>query len=252
LKTLLLAAGVGSRLGTLTNNVHKSLLKINDEHTILDYQLRTLERAGLNDINIVVGHCAESVADKCQQYADSHNIRLIHNDSYRSKNIDWSVYLGLNAIEDDIIYIEGDMVLHSEILSKLKTSTADICLIIDKRPKSQCVDTVVRIDPETKALSIDVKEHGFHTDSSIENSIGEFVCAIKISNTARKLLLKRLQDFSFDGIIKFYNAINDILPEVTFSYHETFDFEWVEVDNLQDLERAKHLSTQTNFGLSKG
>lgn len=252
MEILLLAAGVGSRLGNLTDDIHKSLLKINDQKTILDYQLGTLALAELNSVNIVVGHCAESIANKCLEYSQSHNIHLIKNDCYQSKNIDWSVYLGLKSIEDDIIYIEGDMVLHADILAKLKTSTADICLIIDKQPKSQCVDTVVRVLPETQALFIDVKEHGFHTDASIQNSIGEFVCAIKISNRARKLLLQRLESFRFDGIIKFYSAINDILPEVSFNYHETQDLEWVEVDNLQDLERAKSLSVKTNFGLSKG
>lgn len=252
MKTLLLAAGVGSRLGGLTDNVHKSLLEINGDQTILDYQLRALASAELNDVNIVVGHCAESVADKCLGYANSHNIRLIKNDCYRSKNIDWSVYLGLQSVEDDVIYIEGDMVVHPEILTMLKSATADVCLIVDKQPRSQCVDTVVRVHPANKVLSIEVKEHGFHTEASINASLGEFVCAIKLSNRARKILLGKLQDFTFDGIIKFYNAINDISSEVVFAYHDTSGLEWVEVDNVEDLARAKRLCTETNFGLSKG
>ncbi|AZF38318.1 hypothetical protein C4J88_3545 [Pseudomonas sp. R4-39-08] len=252
MKTLLLAAGVGSRLGGLTDNVHKSLLEINGDQTLLDYQLRALASAELNDIHIVVGHCAESVANKCLAYSDLHSIRLIKNDYYRSKNIDWSVYLGLQSVEDDVIYIEGDMVVHPKILAMLKSATADVCLIVDNKPRSQYVDTVVRVHPDNKVVSIEVKEHGFHTEASLKASLGEFVCAIKLSNRARRLLLAKLQDFTFDGVIKFYNAINDISSEVVFDYHDTSGLEWVEVDNVEDLARAKRLCAETNFGLSKG
>ncbi|HAU8295995.1 TPA: NTP transferase domain-containing protein [Vibrio vulnificus] len=251
-KVLLLAAGIGSRLGNLTADKHKSLLAINGEQSILDYQLRSMDKAGLNEVNIVVGHCSESLALHCQRYSKRHNISLIKNDHYASKNIDWSVYLGLTSIDEDLIYIEGDMVLQSEILMELKQSTADICLIVDQQPKSQHVDTVVRSLAERGTLFIDVKEHGFHSDTSLENALGEFVCAIKISNRARQLLLDKLTTFEFDDVIQFYSAINDILPEVSFCYRDCQQFDWVEVDNVKDLERAKELCQTTNFGLDKG
>ncbi|ELH0897356.1 NTP transferase domain-containing protein [Vibrio fluvialis] len=251
MKVLLLAAGIGSRLGNLTAEKHKSLLAINGDQSILDYQLRSMDIAGLNEISIVVGHCAESLALHCQSYSEQHDISLIKNDHYASKNIDWSVYLGLTSIDDDLIYVEGDMVLHSEIFAMLKQSTADICLVVDQKPKSQHVDTVVRSLPESDSLFIDVKEHGFHLDASLEDALGEFVCAIKISNRARRLLIDRLATFEFDGVIKFYSAINDIFPEVSFCYHDCQQFDWVEVDNVKDLERAKELCQTTNFGLDK-
>lgn len=252
MKVLLLAAGVGSRLGNLTTNVHKSLLEINESQSILDYQFNSMTGSCLSDVNIVVGHCAKSLELKCESYSDSHNITFIDNNCYSSKNIDWSVYLGLESIDEDLIYVEGDMVLHSEIFSMLKSSTADICLIVDQNPKSQNVDTVVRKLSDTHSLLIDVKEHGYHSDSSIQDSIGEFVCAIKISNRARQLLLEKMTGFRFDGAIQFYSAINEVLPDVTFCYHDCQEFEWAEVDNLKDLDRAKELCQQSNFGLNKG
>ncbi len=56
---LVLAAGAGSRLGALTEDVPKTLLPVDGERTILDVALGNLRRAGLDDAVVVTGFAAE-------------------------------------------------------------------------------------------------------------------------------------------------------------------------------------------------
>ena len=55
MKVIILAAGLGSRLGKLTKKTHKSLLEISGE-TILGRLIGQFEFYGIKDINIICGH----------------------------------------------------------------------------------------------------------------------------------------------------------------------------------------------------
>jgi len=54
-KVIIIAAGKGSRLGSLTKNLPKTLLRINDK-SMLDHQVDIYNKSGLTDINIIVGY----------------------------------------------------------------------------------------------------------------------------------------------------------------------------------------------------
>ncbi|MBC7318867.1 NTP transferase domain-containing protein, partial [Candidatus Bipolaricaulota bacterium] len=55
MKVVILAAGVGSRLG---HGLPKALVKLCDNKTILDHQLENLKSVGLENIRVVVGYKA--------------------------------------------------------------------------------------------------------------------------------------------------------------------------------------------------
>ena len=52
---VILAAGKGSRLGDKTNDLPKSLLPLNENETLLDYNLDILNKLNINKIFIVTG-----------------------------------------------------------------------------------------------------------------------------------------------------------------------------------------------------
>ncbi len=55
MKSIILAAGRGSRLGQLTDNLPKCLIKL-DEETLLERQIKTFKKFGIEDIGIVTGY----------------------------------------------------------------------------------------------------------------------------------------------------------------------------------------------------
>ena len=61
---MVLAAGAGRRLRPDTDALPKALLPVDGETTILDIALRNLAAVGLRDVVIVVGHAADAIADR--------------------------------------------------------------------------------------------------------------------------------------------------------------------------------------------
>ena len=62
MKAVILAAGKATRLLPLTKDTPQSLLKIKDK-TILEMQLSTLTKCGVNDFTIVSGYLGDKIED---------------------------------------------------------------------------------------------------------------------------------------------------------------------------------------------
>lgn len=60
-KGVILAAGYGSRLGSLTTTCPKVLLPLGNQESLITYPIRALAEAGIREIAIVIGHLVEKV-----------------------------------------------------------------------------------------------------------------------------------------------------------------------------------------------
>ena len=62
MKALVLAAGRGTRMNHLTDEIPKPLIKIN-QRTFLDYVIESITETGIRDIGIVVGYMKERIIE---------------------------------------------------------------------------------------------------------------------------------------------------------------------------------------------
>ena len=60
MKAIILAAGMGTRLGKYTENLPKCMLNFNGK-TLIQHQIDTLRECGITDIIIVKGHVPEKI-----------------------------------------------------------------------------------------------------------------------------------------------------------------------------------------------
>jgi choline kinase len=72
MRAIILAAGRGSRMGTLTDDQPKCLVKLHGK-PLLEWQLDALHRAGISEIAIVTGYKRESLCNRC--LVEFHNPR---------------------------------------------------------------------------------------------------------------------------------------------------------------------------------
>ena len=115
MQAIIMAAGKGSRLGSLTENIPKSLLEIKGKK-LLDINIAMLHKYGIWDITIVTGYQDEKFI---QVTEDVPGITLVYNPFYEFTNVIGSYYMGMKQLHEDFIYLHADTICEIGIFDEL-------------------------------------------------------------------------------------------------------------------------------------
>ena len=121
-KGIILAAGDGERLGSLTAICPKALLPVNSKQ-LIGYPIEALAAAGVSDIAIVVGYLGDSVIEALGN-GDDFGVRLqyVYNSDYLGGNA-ISVYKAREwAQGEPVVLCMGDHVIDGGIVKRLLDS----------------------------------------------------------------------------------------------------------------------------------
>jgi len=170
MEAVILAAGMGTRLGSL---IPKPLTSLMDEKTILDYQIEKLiKKPQINNIYLVVGYKKEIIMEKFPDFL------FVYNNAYARTNTAKSLLAALNKIDNDVIWMNGDVFFDEEILDLLLDSKNSACLVDQKKCGAEEIKYKLNGDGLIQQLS-----------KSVQNAEGE---ALGI-NVIRKPDLKKFR-----------------------------------------------------------
>ena len=112
MKAIILAAGIGSRLG---NSDPKPLTKLKNGESILYRQVEYLSKyIGINNIIMIVGYKKDLIMESFP------NLIYVYNNFYDTTNTSKSLLAGLHKIEhEDVMWLNGDVVFEKELLPKI-------------------------------------------------------------------------------------------------------------------------------------
>ncbi|WP_068471332.1 NTP transferase domain-containing protein [Candidatus Protochlamydia phocaeensis] len=114
MKVVILAAGVGSRLDGKEDHRPKALTQLVNGKSILQFQLDALEEyLSLDQVYLVVGYQKEAIMSVFP------DLIYIYNPLFEQENTAKSLLRALRKIDDDVLWLNGDVVFHPSILSKI-------------------------------------------------------------------------------------------------------------------------------------
>ncbi len=127
MQALMLAAGMGKRLGRYTKNATKCMVPVNGK-TLIEYAIESLVQNNIKKMIIVVGYKSDVLFDFIHSKFNESNlngmeIEFIENKVFDKTNNIYSLYMAANKLcEDDTILLESDLIFKPEIISKLLNS----------------------------------------------------------------------------------------------------------------------------------
>tara|TARA_B100001287_G_C22683782_1_gene532087 strand:+ start:3685 stop:4434 length:750 start_codon:yes stop_codon:yes gene_type:complete len=244
-KVIIIAAGKGSRLGSLTKDLPKTLLKINDK-SMLDHQVDVYNKSDLTDINIIVGY---------QYHKFKHRFeRIIHNKEYEKNNILESLFCAEKFIEGDCIISYSDIIFKSEIVEKLIRETSPITIVVDTKWKKSYINRTMHPISEAEKVYFDDNHNLLKVgkDISPDDTNGEFIGMLKINPEGAKIFKKfyrsakaQYSNNKFFSALSFRKAyITDFLSYLIYNNINlkcmTIDGGWMEIDTPQDYNNAQN------------
>lgn len=243
-KALILAAGAGKRLGTLTKDLPKCLLEIDPESkkTLLDFSLEALKGAGIQKIVIVNGFAKDRLDNHIKNnWQKEFSFEFIFNNKFAEYNNIYSAYLAKDIWDDETILLNSDIIFHPDILKDLSSQLPVLSsfLVIDNTKELTLEAMKVKVNSNGE-----IKEINKNLD--IEGSFGEYIGIIYLRGQERikflESLEKNIKNRSFD--LYYEDALGHVLNEVSIYPYSTKEKPWTEVDTQEDYEIAKQIAKE--------
>lgn len=119
MQAIILAAGMGKRLGELTKENTKCMVKVNGV-CLIDRLLNQLSSLHLERIILVIGYKAEKLREHVGDSIKGTPIEYIYNPVYDKTNNIYSLYLAKEELQkEDTLLIESDLIFEDSLFRKI-------------------------------------------------------------------------------------------------------------------------------------
>ena len=236
---IILAAGVGERLGTLFGGRPKCLLEM-DGRTLLARHFDALNDLGIRTISVVTGFQSTLVDAEVKRLNTGTETKTLFNPDYRSGSI-VSLWTARSTLASGraLLLMDADVLCHPDILRALVETREQNCLLIDRafepgdEPVKVCVKAG-RVVEFRKQIAADIK---FDWQ-------GESVGFFRFNADTGIALAERTQRYIDDGRQSepYEEAIRDLVlgsPD-RFGFEDISGLPWIEIDFPGDVDRARH------------
>lgn len=245
MQAIILAAGMGRRLGELTKNNTKCMLEVNGIR-LIDRYLKQLAKYNLDRIVIVVGYEGQKLIDYIQTNYPDRNIEFVNNPIYDKTNNIYSLALAKEYLcNDDTILMESDLIVEDAIIDKLVNHPdKDIALVAKYE---QWMDgTMVRIDDNRRILQF-IPKTGFRYEEA-----DEYYKTVNIYKFSSEFSSRQYIPFleaycKVMGNNEYYEQVLSVLTLLQNTSLRALPIgneKWYEIDDVQDLDIASTLFSE--------
>jgi choline kinase len=133
MKTIILSAGQGSRLGHLVDDRPKCLIEFNGR-SLLDRQLDTLAANGVAEAVVVTGFHDERVDEALAKRSGGPAVRTIYNPFYKVADNTGSLYMARDELKGDCLVWNGDTLVSNALMARVVANErTGISVTIDRK-----------------------------------------------------------------------------------------------------------------------
>lgn len=229
-----LAAGQGTRLRPITNDRPKPLVELGGL-SLLERNVETLERAGVDDQIVVTGYRADQIRDL--------GYGTVHNDVYDETEMVYSLFCAAEQFpaHRDLLISYGDILYDQSVVDAILPCEAPMCVVIDRNWRDLWTK---RFDsPLDDAETLQVNDQGHITEigstpESYDEIEGQYIGLLKIRHDYVDEFEAVYETLSDGGAtaVEMTHFIQHLI-EIGWTVQAVpIEGNWLEVDTIADLE----------------
>ncbi len=237
MKAVMLAAGVGARLGpAVTEHSPKILLRF-DGKSLLQRHVEVLRRHGVGELVLGVGYHREEIEREIADLRVQDFVRTVFNEDYDEGSIVtlWTLRDEL-CCGEPVLLMDADVLYDEGLVQRLVASRHENCLLLDRAytPGDEPVKLCIRDGEIVEFRKWLSAEYDFCGESVGLFKLSAVMAESIIAQTRLYLKQDRRQD-------PYEEAIRDVMltsKRNAFSFEDITDMPWIEIDFAADVERA--------------
>ena len=156
MRAIILSAGQGKRLLPLTEHTPKCLLSVQDDTSLLEFQLQCLSSCGVEQASVVVGFGADRIEEQLPDFrVDGIEVRTVYNPFYHLSDNLATAWLARSEMTGDFLLLNGDTLFEPEVLRRLLASPeAPLTLTINVKDEYDDDDMKVSLDDAGRLTAV--------------------------------------------------------------------------------------------------
>ena len=251
MQALMLAAGMGRRMGKYTEAMTKCMIEVGGR-TLLQRAVDALKEAGITKFVIVVGWKCDQLVDYIQNNISGMDFQFIYNYDYATTNNIYSLYLARNYLaQDDTILLESDLVYETVLLKKIVEDPRANLVAVAKY-EHWMDGTVTTLDEDGNVLEfIEKKDFIFQNIENYYKTVNIYKFS-KVFSSQQYLPFLEAYIKAY-GKNQYYEMVLKTLAHLSQAQLKAFilkNVSWYEVDNAEDLEIANTMFAAEESALS--
>ncbi len=252
MQAIILAAGMGKRLGEYTKNNTKCMVRVNGI-PLVDRVMKQLSVLSLNKVIIVIGYEGQKLMKYLGHERNGLHIEYIENPVYDKTNNIYSLALAKEKLrEDDTLLIESDLIFDDGVLELLiKNPYPNLALVA--KYESWMDGTMVRIDSDNNIVNF-VPKAAFSY-----NEVSSYYKTVNIYKFSKDFLCNKYIPFldAYTRAVGNNEYYENVLRIISFLNNQDLkalsitNEKWYEIDDKQDLDIAETLFAADDEILNK-
>lgn len=253
MQAVILAAGMGRRLGELTKGNTKCMVEVNGV-TLIDRLLGQLSALDLKRVVIVVGYEGEKLVNYIgDRFNDKFEIVFINNPIYDKTNNIYSLALAREQlVEDDTILLESDLIFDDRMFSLILDNPYPNLALVAKY-QTWMDGTMVRIDEDNNIINFITKKAFKYSD------VDYYYKTVNIYKFSKEFMVNKYLPFldaycSALGNNEYYEQVLRVICMLENSELKALPItneKWYEIDDVQDLDIAEALFAEEESHLKQ-
>ena len=226
-----MAGGLGSRFGNRTAEMPKGFIEI-DGMAMVERSVQKLIAAGIEEIIIGTGHCAEFYDDLAKKY---HIVKTVRNDNYENTSSMGTLEVCAPFVKESALLLESDLLYDSIGLFVLQNDARSNVILASGATNSK---DEVYLETDENGILCGVSKD----KSKIKNVAGELVGISKVS----KSFLNKMVSFydktrAENAKIDYESVFCAVAKDEPIYVRKIEWYAWTEIDDEAMLERANKL-----------
>ena len=253
MQAIILAAGMGRRLGELTKNNTKCMVEVNGV-TLIDRMLNQLSGLPLNRVVVVVGYEGKKLVDYIgDRYDYKMKIEYVENPIYDKTNNIYSLALAKEQLqEDDTLLIESDLIFDDGLFDLILNDPYPNLALVAKY-QTWMDGTMVKIDDDNNIVNF-IPKKAFDYDD-----VDSYFKTVNIYKFSKEFSTNKYVPFleAYTKALGNNEYYEQVLRVITFLDHSDLkalpisNERWYEIDDIQDRDIAEALFAEGEERLSK-
>ncbi len=243
-RAIIIAAGLGSRMGSHTQDKPKCMLEFGNQ-TLLQRQMATYRSCGITDISVIRGYMKEKITYD--------NVRYFENPDYTKNNILNSLFYAEAALNGHVICAYSDILFEKHVVERVLDSDHDISIVVDIDWQGNYVGRKNHPVEEAESVILDANNNVLEIGKIFTSKTdvhGEFIGMMKLTPRGAELFKRHFYRAKeafvgkpFQRAQTFEKAyLTDMIQEMVdlgVPIHSVIiERGWREIDTIEDYENA--------------